>query len=37
MYLCFIVWTIIVAICTYVLLCTHGLCYFAFMDCFIVI
>ena len=30
MYLCFIVWTIIVAICTYVL--TD--CYFAFMDCF---
>jgi len=29
--------TIIVTICTYVLLCTYGLCYFAFMDCVIII
>ena len=30
-------WTIIVTICTYVLLCTYGLCYFAFTDCVIII
>ena len=33
----FSLWTVIVTICTYVLLCTYGLCYFAFTDCVIII
>ena len=33
----FLLWTIIVTICTYVLLCTYGLCYFAFTDCVVII
>jgi len=34
----FLLWTIIVTICTHVLLCTYGLCYyFAFTDCVIII
>ena len=28
---------VIVTICTYVLLCTYGLCYFAFTDCVIIV
>jgi len=33
----FSLWTVIVTICTYALLCTYGLCYFAFTDCDIII
>jgi len=33
----FSLWTIIFTICTYILLCSYGLCYFAFTDCVIII